>query len=93
RFEDAYRSVAGEPLGQPVFYGLQILVGGGVIFSSVPEEARRELEAGRDGVDMALETWEQFRSVGINAVYLVPPILKGGARDYEAARRFLERVH
>ena len=92
RFEDSYQSVAGEPLEQPVFYGLQILVGG-VIFSSVPEEARRELEAGRDGVDMALEMWEQFKAVGIDAVYLVSPILKGGARDYEAARRFLERVH
>jgi hypothetical protein len=79
-------------MGQSVFYGLQILVGGGVIFSSVPEDVRRELGAGRDGVDMALEAWEQFRAAGIGAVYLVPPILRGGARDYEAARRFLKRV-
>ena len=92
RFRDAYQAVAGQPLAQPVFWGLQIMVGGGVIFSSVPEEVRQELEAGRDGVEMALEQWERFRALGIDSVYLVPPILKGGARDYEAAQRFLERV-
>ena len=93
KFEEAYMSVAGKLLVQPVFYGLHILVNGGVIFSPVPEEVRRNLEAGRDGVDIALEMWEQFREVGIDAVYLVPPILKGGERDYEAARRFLALVN
>ena len=92
QFRDTYRAAAGQPLAQPVFWGLQIMVVGGVIFSSVPKEVRQELEAGRDGVEMVLEQWEQFMALGIDSVYLVPPILKGGARDYEAAQRFLERV-
>lgn len=92
RFEGAYEAGAGEPLRVPVFYGLQILVKGGVTFAQAPTGVVRELEAGRSGVDIAAEAWEGFREAGIDAVYLVPPILKGGARDYEAAGRFLERI-
>ena len=92
RFEEAYEAVAGEPLGVPVFYGLQILVEGGVTFVQAPAAAVRDLEAGRDGVDIATEAWEGFKEVGIDGVYLVSPILKGGARDYQAAGRFLERI-
>ena len=92
RFEEAYEAVAGEPLGVPVFYGLQILVAGGVTFAQAPAGVVRELDAGRDGVDIAAEAWEGFKEAGIDAVYLVPPILKGGARDYQAAGRFLERI-
>ena len=84
--------MAGEPLRVPVFYGLQILVKGGVTFAQAPTEVVRELQAGRAGVDIAAEAWEGFREAGIDAVYLVPPILKGGTRDYEAAGRFLERI-
>ena len=92
RFEEAYEAVAGEPLGIPVFYGLQILVQGGVTFAQAPAAVVRDLEAGRDGVDIAAEVWEGFREAGIDGMYLVPPILKGGARDYQAAGRFLERI-
>ena len=92
RFEEAYETVAGEPLGIPVFYGLQILVQGGVTFAQAPAVVVRDLEAGRDGVDIAAEVWEEFREAGIDGMYLVPPILKGGARDYQAAGRFLERI-
>jgi 5,10-methylenetetrahydrofolate reductase len=91
-FRNAYRSASGEALDIPVFWGLQIMVDGGVIFSSVPEALRRELEGGRDGVDIALEQWVGFKEAGVDAVYLVPPILKGGARDYDATSRFLGLV-
>ena len=92
QFRASYQAVAGEPLAQPAFYGLQILINGGIIFSSVPEGIRRELEAGRDGVELALEQWQRFKEAGIEAVYLMPPILKGGVRDYEAAQRVLKGV-
>ena len=49
RFRDAYASVAGDNLTTPVFYGLQVLERNGVLFSSVPDEARRQLEQGRSG--------------------------------------------
>ncbi len=76
----------------PVFWGLQVLIAGGIVFSSVPEALRSQLEQGRDGVEIALEVYESFRAQGIDAVYLVPPILRGGARDYEAAARVLSAI-
>jgi homocysteine S-methyltransferase len=88
-FLAAYDALAGGPLRQPVFWGLQILVQGGVLFSNVPEDLRRDLENGRDGVDIALETYALLREAGVNTVYLVSPILRGGARDYTAGARFL----
>ncbi len=89
RFRDAYGSVAKNDLAAPVFYGLQILERDGVLFSSVPDEVRRQLEQGRSGVDIALELYEVFRQEGLYNVYLVPPIRRGGARNYEAAKEFL----
>ena len=89
-FQRAYRAVSGGELSQPVFFGLQVLVKDGIIFSSVPERIRRDLDQGRDGTDIALELLHDFLDFGIRRIYLVPPILRGGARDYEAARRVLE---
>ena len=92
RFREGYQRMAGTPLGIPVFYGLQILEPGGVLFSSVPGVVRNELEAGRSGVDIAVELYGSFREAGLHNVYLVPPIRRGGARNYGAAREFLARV-
>ena len=79
RFRESYERQAGSPLAVPVFYGLQILEPGGVLFSSVPESVRQELESGRSGVDIALELYGRFRDAGLRNVYLVPPIRRGGA--------------
>jgi hypothetical protein len=91
-FLEEYQRVAGSPLAQPVFWGLQILAADGVLFSTVPENLRRDLANGRDGVDIALETHALLREAGISAIYLVSPIMRGGARDYDAAARFLAEV-
>ena len=89
RFREAYERQSGEPLSIPVFWGLQVLEQGGVLFSSVPDVVKAELEGGRSGVDIAVEMYGNFRAAGLNDVYLVPPIRRGGARDYAAAREFL----
>ena len=91
RFRDSYERQGGSPLAVPVFFGLQILEQGGVLFSSVPDSVRAELDAGRSGVDIAVELYGRFREAGLNDVYLMPPIRRGGARDYEAAREFFRR--
>ena len=91
-FLDAYRAVSGDGLSQPVFFGLQVLEKDGIIFSSVPERVREELDRGRPGTDIALELLHDFLEFGIRRIYLVPPILRGGARDYEAAQVVLEGV-
>ncbi len=92
RFRDSYQRQSGAALNLPVFYGLQILEPGGILFSSVPEEVRRELDAGRSGVEIAAELYERFHEAGLRNVYLMPPIRRGGARNYDAAREFLGRA-
>ena len=89
QFLEAYEAVAGIPLDRPVFWGLQVLARDGVLFSTVPPDLIRDLENGRDGVDIAIELFALFREAEIGAIYLVAPIMRGGARDYEAAGRFL----
>ena len=92
RFLDNYERQGGSPLPVPVFYGLQILEPGGVLFSSVPDGVRAELASGRSGVEIAVELYGRFQDAGLHNVYLVPPIRRGGARDYAAAREFLGRL-
>ena len=92
RFRENFQRQSGEPLTVPVFYGLQILEAGGVLFSSVPDGVREGLEAGRSGVEIAVELYGRFQEAGLHDVYLMPPIRRGGARDYGAAREFLGRV-
>ena len=91
-FYDAYAAAAGQALDVPVFFGLQVLEKDGVLFSTVPDRMLRDLESGRSGVDIALELFQGFREAGLHNVYLVPPIRRGGARGYEAAREFLAAV-
>ena len=93
RFQDAYQDVSkhasGEALLLPVFFGLQILEADGIMFSSVPQEVRDQLAEGRSGVEIALELYQKFQENGLHNIYLVPPIRRGGARDYGAAREVL----
>jgi 5,10-methylenetetrahydrofolate reductase len=76
-------------MSQPVFWGLQVLDKDGLILGDVPEQTRRELEGGRPGEEIASELLARFVEAGVGGVYLVPPILKGGGRDYEAAQRVI----
>ncbi|MCH7705710.1 MAG: methylenetetrahydrofolate reductase [Chloroflexi bacterium] len=90
RFHDLYAKLAGQELPVPVFYGLQVLEADGLIFGDVPEGVRRDLDRGRSGVDIAQEQLRAYIDGGMTGVYLVPPILKGGRRDYQAARSVLD---
>lgn len=92
RFQDAYSSISGGPLSLPVFFGLQVLEQDGVIFSAVPEPVREELAGGRPGSEIALELYQKFQERGLRNIYLVPPIRRGGARNYAAAREVLDAV-
>ena len=88
-FAEAYADEHGEELRQPVFCGVQVLTPGGVTFGPLPERVAGEMERGRDGVDIAVELIERFGRAGFPNVYLVPPIMRGGRRDYAAAARVL----
>ncbi len=88
-FLDCYRDAAGEDLPCPLFVGLQAPAQGGVTFSDMPEEVRRQLDAGRPGEDIAIELAMRLMTSGHNRFYLLPPGLRGGRRDYAAAQRVM----
>jgi len=92
RFRESYGYHAGKAGSLPIYFGLQILEQDGVLFSSVPDSVRGELERGRSGVDIALELYQRFQDARLNNIYLMPPIKRGGARNYEAAKEFLEKA-
>ncbi len=92
RFLDLYESIAGGPLPVPVFWGLQVLTADGLVFGNVPDGVRSDLEKGRPGAEIAAEMLGEFIAGGVRGVYLVPPILKTGARDYAAAAQTLHAI-
>jgi 5,10-methylenetetrahydrofolate reductase len=88
-FLDGYADTYGEPLSPPVFCGVQVLTTDSIVFGEVPEWVSSDLAKGRRGDDIAAQIVQQFVDEGFRSIYLVPPILKGGRRDYEAAQRVL----
>lgn len=91
-FLEAYAREAAQPLAVPTLFGLPILAKDGMLLGDAPERVRREVEAGRPGVDIALEQLHTFRERGLRTFYLVSPILRGGVRDYQATAEFLRRA-
>ena len=92
RFRESYGYHAGKAGTLPIYFGLQILEQDGVLFSSVPDSVRTELAGGRSGPDIALELYHKFQEARLNNIYLMPPIKRGGARNYEAAKEFLQKA-
>ncbi len=92
RFADACAHASGGELAIPVFYGAGLMEPDGVSFASVPQWVTDDLTNGRSGVDIALEVWSALQSAGVGDCYVVPPIRRSGARDYAAAREFIERA-
>ena len=87
---DRYAEESGERLSAPVFFGVQVMTTGSPVFGDVPEWVTDGLAKGRSGVDIALDVLDRFIQAGFRSFYLIPPILKGGRRDYEAAQVVLE---
>lgn len=92
RFLELYEMNADGPLRLPVFWGIQILSGNGLTFGNVPKKVRVDLERGRSGTDVATDMLAAFYAAGVRGVYLVPPIMKGGSRDYDAAALVLRNL-
>ena len=89
-FTDAYTEAYGEALTQPIFCGVQVLVPDGITFGTPPSWVVDGLAKGRDGVDIAVDLIGRYGDTGHKNIYLVPPIFKGGRRDYESAARVLQ---
>lgn len=80
----------GDRTTPPLFCGVQILSKQSIAFGTIPDVIKGELEIGRSGEDIALELLEELIRDGIRLIYLVPPILIGGKRDYETTARVIE---
>lgn len=89
RFRERYQALNGEPLEIPVLWGFAVLARDSLTFGEIPSTWRRDLDAGRPGTDLAAEQLERFAAAGLTALYLLPPILRGGVRDYLAAAEVL----
>ena len=92
RLLDWLQSASDNAHNVPIFFGVQILLKDGVIFSDVPESIRNDLDKGRPGADIALEVIHRLLDRGIDTFYLISPILKGGARDYPTAQQVLSTL-
>ena len=90
RFLDGYAQAYGEEPTAPIFCGVQVVTPGGLVFGGVPDWVTTDLDRGRDPVDVALSVLHDFVDAGFRSIYLVPPILRAGRRDYDAAARVLE---
>ena len=88
RYADQY----GEELAAPIFHGVQLLAPGGVAFGHVPPWASDALARGESGVEIALRVLARFLDAGLSSIYLVPPILRGGRRDYDAAQAVADAI-
>ena len=72
------------------FVGLQMLSTGGIVFGTIPESLQNDLDKGRDPMDISMELLEGLISIGLNRIYLLPSVLDGGHRDYEAANILMD---
>ena len=91
RFRETYRRVNGDELRVPVLWGFPVLAKDSITFGAVPERWRSDLDAGRPGAELAAEELPRFVAAGLDSLYLMPPILRGGARDYAAAAMAITR--
>lgn len=90
RLTHAYLDRFGSNLTQPIFHGIQVMARESLSFGKVPAWVMEDLKKGRTGVDIALETIQKFDEKGLHTIYLVPPILASGRRDYESVQEVIE---
>ena len=86
----SYADRYGEKPTTPIFCGVQILTDNSPVFSNIPGWVTQDLSKGRSGEDIACHVISNFTELGFNSIYLVPPVWRGGRRDYEAAQRVME---
>ena len=92
RFRQKLADAVGDAPLPPIFAGVQIPMAGGVDFGNVPDGIRRDLEAGRLGLDVAKEVVAGLWDGGVRTFYVVPPIFRSGRRGYDEADELVEYI-
>ena len=85
RFRQMLADAVGNSPLPPIFAGVQIPMACGVDFGNVPDRIRKDLEAGRSGLDLAKEVAGELWDGGVRTFYVVPPIFRSGRRGYDEA--------
>ena len=80
---------AHEPL---IFHGVQVFDVEGVNFGNVPNQVVEAVRLGGDGLEIAKQCARELWDVGVRRFYIAPPILRGGARDYERANELIQHI-
>ena len=75
-----------------LFAGVQVMASDGIDFGNVPNSVRRNLEAGRPGLDIAKDLALGLWFIGVTAFYVIPTILRGGVRDYSSAAELVRYI-
>ena len=78
--------------GSPIFAGVQVLDPTGIDFGNIPDTIRRDLNAGRPGLDIAKELAHELWSAGITNFYVIPPIRPRGVRGYTSAADLIDFI-
>ena len=89
-FLSGYEQEYGEPLSAPIFCGVQVMVPDSIVFGDIPDWVTRDLARGRPGEQIAIQVVRAFVNQGFKSIYLVPPIMRGGRRDYKAAQLVID---
>ena len=92
KFMNYYFEVHAHTLDVPILWGLQMLEKGSGSFYDVPEDLLKSITKGHSGLDLSLDSIEQFQRIGIRSFYLIPPFYKGGRRNYEVAQSLMEEI-
>ena len=61
----------------------------GLSFGKLPEWVMKDLNAGRPGHDIAIQSIYELIDAGFRSIYLIPPVFKGGRRGYGDAQKVL----
>ncbi len=91
QFLSHYKEINERELSAPVFYGVQILSEGSLTFGELPSQIEEDLAKGKPGSDIATTLMQSMVDIGINTFYIIPPILRGGRRDYAAAQQTIRQ--
>ena len=91
-FHKAYYSQYGYRLEKPIFYGVQMLSRTGRNWGFIPEHVKNEMKSNVSSLEIALKFVQQLLTLGLNKIYLVPPIENGGNRDYGMAQLLIKNI-
>tara|TARA_B110000196_G_C21076582_1_gene630226 strand:- start:13 stop:885 length:873 start_codon:yes stop_codon:yes gene_type:complete len=91
-FHNKYYKKYGNGLEKPIFYGVQLLSKNGKNWGHIPEDIIKQLENSNSPLEIAFNFIQQLSSIGLNKIYLIPPIGQNGTRDYNMAELLIKRI-